>query len=214
VRRPDDLQVRSDPAAQITGMMLLLMVSPVGLAVVGLAAGHAVLRWGRVRPWMLAAGGAGLVGLVVLVAGGPAIVLVHHVADVAVWVHDPRRHCACRAGAHRRRQANHGPGLPGRHYRVHPAGADQRFRVQPRVRGPGHPHHRLPNWQGPAVRRWKHHRPGVLGARADRRPGDGRSRSRPTATGWTITWVTASHTSPGTLNTPYTTHLSVVCANP
>jgi hypothetical protein len=87
VRRPDDLHAGADPSAWLAGYLLLLVFSPLALAAT--VAGHALLRLGRARPWMLAAGAAGLLLLVVLVAGGPAAALVGHFAPLASLVHSP-----------------------------------------------------------------------------------------------------------------------------
>jgi hypothetical protein len=97
MRRPDDLRAGPDPAAWLIGLALLLAFAPTGLALLGLVAGHVLLRWTRARPWMLAAGGAGLLLLVVLLAGGPALALVGHFAGLAALVHAPHSPTAAEA---------------------------------------------------------------------------------------------------------------------
>jgi hypothetical protein len=104
VRRADDLRpVGADPGAWLAGFVLLLVFSPLALA--ALVAGHGLLRWSRSRPWMLAAGAAGVGLVVVLLGGGPAAVLVSHFAGPATLIHDWRLPGAGEAGAILARQA-------------------------------------------------------------------------------------------------------------
>jgi hypothetical protein len=75
VRQADDLRVPGwDPAAAAVGLLLGLVAAP--SSIVAMLGALALLWWTRVRPWMLTAGAAGLLFIIVVIRGGIAAVLV------------------------------------------------------------------------------------------------------------------------------------------